>query len=147
MTIDLARFTPLNALVGGALIGLAASLSLLSHGRVAGVSGILGGLLDPSHGARTFRGWFVGGLLVAGVALRMVAPNAFESPAIAGAGTTVVAGLLVGFGTRLGGGCTSGHGVAGLSRLSVRSLIATVAFIAMGMGVVFGGRYIAGTVQ
>lgn len=144
MTIDHVHFTPFDALVGGGLIGLAASLSLLGHGRVAGISGILGGLLDPTHGARTFRGWFLGGLLLAGVALRLLVPASFEGLSTASVGTTVVAGLLVGFGTRLGGGCTSGHGVAGLSRLSTRSLIATIAFIAMGMGVVFGARFLTG---
>lgn len=137
-------FTPGPALVGGALIGLSASLVLLAYGRVAGISGIYGGLLDPHQRDQAFRGWFVGGLLLAGVLVRIFAPDAFESVMPSGLGTIAVAGVLVGFGTRLGNGCTSGHGVCGLSRLSPRSLVATVTFIAAGMFTVYLAKHLLG---
>ena len=137
-------FTPGHALLGGALIGLSASLVLLGFGRVAGISGIYGGLLDPQQRDQTFRGWFVAGLLLAGLFVRIVAPGAFETVMPTGLGTVALAGVLVGFGTRLGNGCTSGHGVCGISRLSPRSLVATVSFMAAGMFVVFVTRHIIG---
>lgn len=143
--IDLERFTPDLAIAGGALIGLAASVALVAHGRVAGISGIVGGLLDARQDARTFRGWFLGGLVLAGVGLRLAAPSVFEHTATVGVAATIAAGLLVGFGTRLGSGCTSGHGVSGLSRLSPRSLVATAAFIATGMLVVLTARHLGGS--
>lgn len=137
-------FTPGRALVGGALIGLSASLVLLAYGRVAGISGIYGGLLDPHQRDQPFRGWFVGGLLLAGVVVRVVAPDAFESVMPSGLGTIALAGVLVGFGTRLGNGCTSGHGVCGLSRLSPRSLVATTTFMAAGMFTVYLAKHALG---
>ncbi|HVK78561.1 MAG TPA: YeeE/YedE thiosulfate transporter family protein [Kofleriaceae bacterium] len=118
-------------LAGGALIGLAASMLLLIHGRVAGVSGILGELLT-APGERTWRLAFILGLVAAGVVGAAVAPAAIGASPASKAGV-VIAGLLVGFGTRTGGGCTSGHGVCGISRLSPRSLVATVVFIAAAM--------------
>jgi uncharacterized protein len=130
--VDLEAFTPWTALVGGALIGLAASLLLLVHGRVAGVSGILGGLLVPRRGDARWRALFLAGLLGAGLMAVRVAPATIV-PSPRGPVLLVLAGLLVGLGTRLGGGCTSGHGVCGLSRLSPRSLAATVAFMITGI--------------
>jgi uncharacterized protein len=130
--VDLEAFTPWTALAGGALIGLAASLLLLVHGRVAGVSGILGGLLAPRRGDARWRALFLVGLLVAGLAAVRVAPASIE-PSPRGPILLMLAGLLVGLGTRLGGGCTSGHGVCGLSRLSTRALAATAAFMITGI--------------
>ena len=126
------NFTPLSALVGGALIGLSASLVMLSHGRVAGISGIFAGVFDARADDKSFRLYFLGGLVLAGVLARLVYPSALPSgtPSLVVGG---VAGLLVGFGTRRGSGCTSGHGVCGLSRLSTRSLAATLTFIATGI--------------
>lgn len=140
-------FHPVAALVAGALIGLAASVVLLFHGRVAGISGIVGGLLQPTPTDTHFRGWFLAGLFLAGLVGRVIAPDAFAHPAVAGLGITALAGLLVGFGTRLGNGCTSGHGVCGLSRLSTRSLVATLTFISTGAVTVFLARHAAGGVQ
>lgn len=128
---------------GGALIGLSASLVLLVHGRVTGISGLFGGLFLPGHDARYFRVSFLCGLIVAGGVLSVVYPAAFASLASSWP-MIVVAGLLVGFGTRLGGGCTSGHGVCGLCRLSRRSLVATLTFMGTGMITVFVVRHLAG---
>jgi uncharacterized membrane protein YedE/YeeE len=129
------NFTPVSSLLGGVLIGLAASLALLCHGKVAGISGIVSDLLGGGPTERSFPAFFVAGLLVAGVVARFVCPSALPSAErsllVAGA-----AGLLVGFGTRLGSGCTSGHGVCGLSRLSRRSLVATLTFMATAMATV-----------
>ena len=128
-------FTPVSALIGGVLIGVAASLLLLASGRVAGVSGIVDGLLAPARGDWLWRVLFVAGLLLAGFGALLFAPERI-GPAPRSLSTLIVAGLLVGVGTRLGHGCTSGHGVCGISRLSRRSLIATLTFIVMGMLVV-----------
>jgi uncharacterized membrane protein YedE/YeeE len=140
-------FTPLPSLLGGILIGLSASLLLLSHGRVAGISGIYAGVLPPRAKGSAFRIWFLAGLFLAGLVTRLVWPSAFASLPVAGLGVTAVAGLLVGFGTRLGGGCTSGHGVCGLSQLSARSLVATLAFMATGMATVYVVRHLLGGVS
>ncbi|AKU98925.1 putative transmembrane protein [Labilithrix luteola] len=138
------NFTPGSALVGGALIGLSASIYLLGLGRIAGISGILASAtkLDDAGDGRGEKVAFLAGLLAAGIALRLVAPSVFST----GPGMTlpwvVAAGLLVGYGTRLGGGCTSGHGVCGLSRLSIRSLAATVTFMATGALTVWVVRHV-----
>jgi uncharacterized membrane protein YedE/YeeE len=137
-----ARFGP--PLAGGALLGLASSLVLAMHGRIAGIAGLFGGLFLPGHDARPFRLWFVAGLLVAGAGLAFLYPSLFSSERVPGLAVVGVAGLLVGYGTRLGGGCTSGHGVCGLSRLSVRSLVATVTFMVAGMLTVLAVRLLAG---
>jgi len=126
-------FTPLSATLGGALIGLSASLLLLANGRIAGISGIVGGLLRPTPGDSSWRLAFVGGLLFAGLALSFVMPDSIAGPSERSLGAVAAAGLIVGFGVRLGNGCTSGHGVCGLSRFSKRSLVATLTF--MGTGV------------
>lgn len=135
-------FTPLSALAGGALIGLAASLFLFTHGKVAGISGMFGGLLSPQTEDGPVRFAFVAGLVLAGVIARMFAPGAFTAPPSSRSLAVIAAaGLLVGVGTRVGNGCTSGHGVCGIARFSVRSIVATVTFIAAGALTVaiFGG--------
>jgi len=140
MTIDWTHFTPWPALAGGLLIGLAAAAFVLVNGRIAGISGILAGLLRPVQGDVAWRVAFLAGLVAAPLAYALFAPL----PAIridAGAGTLAAAGLLVGLGTRYGSGCTSGHGVCGLARLSPRSLVATVSFMAAGFATVFVLRH------
>jgi len=140
MSIDWINFTPWSAAIGGAVIGLAAALLVLVNGRVAGISGIVGGMLQPSANYFAWRLAFVVGLLLAPVVYAMV--DAFPSATIAASyPVLIVAGLLVGVGTRFAGGCTSGHGVCGLSRLSPRSLVATLAFMAAGFVTVFVVRH------
>jgi len=126
------HFTPLASLIGGMLIGLSASMLLLFNGKIAGISGIIAGTLSPAKNDTLWRIVFVAGLLVGGFLLRLLSPQTFVIGITRSWSALVVAGLLVGFGTRLGNGCTSGHGVCGLSRFSQRSLIATVTFIATG---------------
>ena len=139
--IDWSHFTPWTSFAGGLLIGCAAALLVLSSGRIAGVSGIAGGLLTPRRADIAWRIAFLLGLLLAPVAFRLYGRLPF--PRIdAGFGTLLIAGLLVGLGTSYGSGCTSGHGVCGLSRLSRRSLVATVAFMAAGMATVFLVRHL-----
>ena len=141
MLIDWNAFTPWHALTGGALIGIAAALFVLLNGRIAGISGVLGGLLRPVKGDVAWRAAFVIGLIVAPLIYLL-----FGSPPKPGIdadfGALVLAGLLVGVGTRYGAGCTSGHGVCGLSRLSPRSLVATAAFMATGFATVFAIRHL-----
>jgi uncharacterized membrane protein YedE/YeeE len=136
--------TPFPALVGGALIGLASSLLLLTHGKVAGISGIYGSIFRRGTSDRAFRVWFLAGLLAAGALTRLAFPAAFATTWTATLPVVLVAGLLVGFGTQLGNGCTSGHGICGISRLSVRSLIATGTFMATGFATVFVVRHVLG---
>lgn len=137
--------TVLPPLVGGMFIGLGAVSLLLFNGRIAGISGIVGGLVTTPARDPAWRVAFVAGLVGAGLLLAPWMPSAFGSTLERSSGALVLAGLLVGFGTRLGNGCTSGHGVCGLSRLSPRSAVATVTFMAVGAGVaavvtqVFGG--------
>ena len=142
MTIDWANFTPGTALAGGALLGFAAVLLLVFNGRIAGISGIAGGLLQA--GARGDKAWrlaFVLGLVAAPVLYRVFAALP-EISIEADWLVLVVAGLLVGFGSRYGSGCTSGHGVCGLSRLSPRSLAATLTFMAAGFAAVYVVRHL-----
>lgn len=142
MTIDWAHFTPGSALAGGLLIGLATAMLLFFHGRIAGVSGIVGGLLRaPSTGETGWRLAFVGGLGAAPFFYGLFATLP-ESRVEAGPGMLILAGLLVGYGARLGSGCTSGHGVCGLSRLSPRSLVATLTFMGAGFATVFVTRHL-----
>lgn len=126
-------FSPLSALLGGALIGLSAGGMLLLHGRVAGISGIVGGLLHPKPGDVRWRAAFVLGLLTAGLVSLISGVDTFPYTLDRAPWMVGLAGLLVGFGTRLGNGCTSGHGVCGLARFSQRSLVAVVTFMATGM--------------
>jgi uncharacterized membrane protein YedE/YeeE len=139
------NFTPIASLVGGMLIGMSASAMLLLNGKIAGISGILAGVLKPVSGDTLWRGSFLGGLLVGGLLLRLSMPHAFDFGIIRPVPMLIAAGLLVGFGTRLGSGCTSGHGVCGISRLSSRSLVATMTFIASGALVVFVVNHLMGS--
>lgn len=143
MTIDWIHFTPWHSLAGGLLIGLAAAAFILLNGRIAGISGILGGLLRPVRGDIAWRLAFLAGLVGAPFAYALAAPLP-EAHIAAGDGALVVAGLLVGIGTRYGAGCTSGHGVCGLSRLSPRSLVATLTFMLAGFATVFVLRHLVG---
>lgn len=141
MTIDWNHFTPWSALAGGLLIGLAAAALLLLNGRIAGISGILGGLMRPIKRDIAWRIAFLAGLILAPAAYVLVAPL----PVVTiDASTTVllIAGLLVGVGTRYGSGCTSGHGVCGLSRASPRSLVATLSFMFAGFVTVYVVRHL-----
>lgn len=141
MSIDWSHFTPWASLAGGLLIGIAAAMLVLLNGRIAGISGIVGGLLAPRRGDAAWRLAFVAGLFAAPLLISIVGDN--PVPRIdAGWGTLAVAGLLVGLGTSYGSGCTSGHGVCGLSRLSLRSLVATAAFMIAGIFTVFVARHL-----
>ena len=142
MEIDWAHFTPWTSLAGGALIGLAAGLLVLFNGRIAGISGILGGLLPWPKGDTTWRLAFLAGLVAAPLTFALAMPLP-EVQSDAGTAVLIAAGLLVGVGTRYGAGCTSGHGVCGLSRLSPRSLAATLVFMAAGFATVFVVRHLA----
>lgn len=131
------NFTPLSGLIGGALIGLAASGLMLLTGRIAGISGIFGGLVSPAPSDRGWRLAFVAGLIAAPLLATLVTGAALPVPAMpASPVLIVIAGLLVGIGTRMGGGCTSGHGVCGTARLSARSLAATAVFMGVAIVVV-----------
>ena len=141
MTIDWLHFTPWTSLLGGIAIGIAAAMLVLLNGRVAGISGIAGGLLSPVRGDIGWRVAFIAGLLVAPAVYQLAAR--LPAPTIdAGYPVLVLAGVLVGVGTRYGSGCTSGHGVCGLSRLSPRSLAATVSFMLAGFATVFVVRHV-----
>jgi uncharacterized membrane protein YedE/YeeE len=137
-------FTPVSALCGGALIGLSAALLLLTNGRIAGISGIVGGLLTPAADGRWWRAAFLGGLVAGAVLTRWAGGGPPTLTMITGAPGLVVAGVLVGVGTRVGNGCTSGHGVCGIARLSPRSLAATGTFMLTGALTVFVVRHVLG---
>lgn len=141
MAIDWSSFTPAGSIAGGVLIGLAVALLLLAKGRIAGVSGIVGGLLSPQRGNVAWRLAFIAGLLAAPLMYGLFAVLP-ESRIDAGWPLLLVAGLLVGFGTRLGSGCTSGHGVCGMSRLSPRSILATLTFMGFGFATVYVMRHL-----
>ena len=138
------EFTPVSSLAGGALIGVAATLLLWLDGRVAGISGIVGGLLRRQPADMAWRGAFVVGLLGGGVVLRLVAPATIAFTLARSTPALIIAGLLVGYGTQLGNGCTSGHGVCGLSRGSRRSFAATLTFMATGMLIALAVRVLGG---
>lgn len=122
-------FTPVSALIGGAMIGLSAALLLLLKGRLAGISGILSGLFPPLRGDIAWRVAFIAGLMAGALLYRIAGGGTASIHIEASLPVLIVAGLLVGYGTNLGSGCTSGHGVCGLSRLSTRSLVATLSFM------------------
>ena len=143
MTIDWNNFTPWLSLVGGLLIGLATVMFLFFNGRIAGISGIVGGLLSPVRGDIAWRLAFVAGLVVSPFVFALGAPLP-EVTIDAGYPMLIVAGLLVGIGTRYGSGCTSGHGICGLSRRSPRSMVATVAFMFAGFVTVYIVRHLIG---
>ena len=143
LTINWQNFTPVLSLLGGMLIGLAAAILVIVRGRIAGISGILGGLLGVGRSAmphRLWRGVFLIGLIGSSFIYQFFAPLP-QSDISASLGTLIVSGLLVGFGTRMGSGCTSGHGICGLSRLSIRSLIATISFIFSGFVICYLVRH------
>jgi uncharacterized membrane protein YedE/YeeE len=143
MTIAWNLFTPWTALAGGLMIGLAASLLILLDGRIAGISGVLGGMIARPSRDTLWRGAFLGGLIVAPLLFPMVAsatPVVIDTSSV----MLAIAGLLVGLGTRFGSGCTSGHGVCGLSRRSLRSLVATLCFMATGFATVYVVRHLVG---
>ena len=139
MSIAWNAFTPAAALIGGVIIGAAVALFVVLNGRIAGVSGILGGLARPQAGDISWRVAFVAGLIAAPLALLAALPEIRVDTSYP---VLVAAGLLVGVGTRYGGGCTSGHGVCGVSRASPRSIAATVAFMAAGFATVFIARHL-----
>jgi len=141
MTIDWFHFTPLQSLAGGALIGLAAAMMILINGRIAGVSGILGGLLKGARRDRSWRIAFCSGIVLSPLLYQMIKP--LPSIQISANGIVLlISGFLVGLGTRYAAGCTSGHGVCGLSRLSVRSLLATLLFMFAGILLVYLTRHV-----
>jgi hypothetical protein len=131
------HFTPVASTIGGLLIGASASAMLLFNGKIAGISGIFAGVLRPVKGDTLWKVSFLAGLLTGGLVLRVFDPHAYDFDIIRPPGVLVTAGLLVGFGTRLSNGCTSGHGVCGVSRLSARSIVATITFIATGAATVY----------
>ena len=130
------EFEVLMPLTGGILIGISASMMLLFSARIAGVSGIFGGMLFQQGKERAWRLSFIAGLIAGGVLLYIINAEFFENSSGRGLLAVTVAGLLVGIGTRVGGGCTSGHGVCGIGRLSLRSIVATVTFVLAGMAIV-----------
>ena len=138
------NFTPGSALVGGVLIGLAAAILLLLNGRLAGVSGIAGGLTALKKGDMSWRVFFLGGLLVGALAYGFAEPSSTDITIDDSLPILVLGGLAVGFGTRMGGGCTSGHGVCGIARVSVRSLVATGIFMVVAAATVFIVRHTGG---
>ena len=144
MNIDWNHFTPWASLIGGLLLGVASAAFILINGRILGISGILGGLLPPKVGDISWRVAFLLGMLAAPTVFMALVPAGFASePRIdAGFWTVIAAGLLVGIGTRYASGCTSGHGVCGLSRLSPRSLVATLSFMGAGFFIVYIVRHI-----
>ena len=137
------NFTPLSALIGGAMIGLSATLLMLLNGRIAGISGIVGGLIGPKRGDAGWRLTFVAGLILAPVVYRVLAGN-FPETSFVSLPLLISGGVLVGVGAQLGSGCTSGHGVCGISRLSTRSLMATATYLASGAAMVFAVRHLIG---
>ena len=143
MTLDWINFTPWSSLAGGLLIGLAASVLLVANGRIAGISGLLGSLLQRGADGRAEKALFLLGLLLAPLLWGVFGalPRIEFQTGTAG---LIVAGLLVGIGTRYGSGCTSGHGVCGISRLSPRSMVATLCFMASGFATVFVIRHLLG---
>lgn len=139
----MADFTPVSSFAGGVLIGVAAALLLVANGRIAGISGIVGGVLRGQRSELAWRVPFVGGLLAGGLLLQLVRPEAI-GPSVVGYPALIVAGVLVGYGTQLGSGCTSGHGVCGVARLSPRSLVATGVFMLAGAATTFVVRHLSG---
>jgi uncharacterized membrane protein YedE/YeeE len=141
MTIDWTNFTPLPALLGGLLIGAAAAALLLLNGRILGVSGIICGLLTPRTADTSWRLWFIAGLLVPPLVLTLSGTS--DGPRFyGGLWVIALAGLLVGFGSRMGSGCTSGHGICGMGRLSKRSIVATLCFLLTGFATVYLMRHV-----
>ena len=143
MLIDWNNFTPWSALAGGALIGLASAIFVLFNGRIAGISGIIGGLIKPRLHDTSWRIAFIAGLVLAPLIWQLFAalPNIQIDTSTS---LLIAAGLITGFGTRYGSGCTSGHGVCGISRLSPRSMVATLIFMSFGFLTVYMSRHLLG---
>ena len=131
--IEPTLFTPVNAAIGGALIGLSATLLMVTLGKIAGISGIVRSAVTPADGDRAWKAWFLVGMMVAAWLLFNFSPAVFEPRADFPLWKLICGGLLVGFGTTMGSGCTSGHGVCGIARLSKRSFVATAVFMVMGV--------------
>ena len=144
--MEIINFTPYSALIGGALIGLSAAVLLLFKGRIAGISGIAGGVILPEKGDLPWRILFLVGLVLGGLLYQLfgISPNVESIQPVTGKLGLIVAGLLVGIGSALGTGCTSGHGICGLARRSFRSLIATLTFMLTAMITVFIVRHLLG---
>ena len=138
------NFTPLPALIGGIMIGMSASVLLLATGRIAGISGIVGGLVPPVRSDALWRLLFLGGLVVGVLAWRAIRPGDVVLTFDASFPVIALGGLLVGLGTRIGGGCTSGHGICGIGRRSLRSLVATATFMVAAGATVFAVRHVVG---
>lgn len=131
-------------LIGGLIIGLSAAVLMLTSGRIAGISGIVAGIFQTDVSERRWRGMFLIGMIVGGLVMYLIAPQFFGEPLDRSTAVMITAGVLVGFGTRLGSGCTSGHGICGLSRLSARSLVAVLSFMAAGIVTVYLTHQILG---
>jgi uncharacterized protein len=142
--LNMTEFSPLSGLIGGLMIGLASVLMLLGVGRIAGISGIYSGLLTPAKGDVGWRLMFIGGLILGGAIWPWLTGNSLPVKLQAGWPVMLLAGLLVGFGTRLGGGCTSGHGVCGIGRLAPRSMVATLTFMTVAGITTFVVRHLLG---
>ena len=140
------NFTPVASLLGGLMIGLSAAMLLYINGKIAGISGILGGLVNASPKDVSWRLLFLGGLVAGGIVMVAINPAGFEVAVDRSTGAFILAGLLVGFGTRMGNGCTSGHGICGMSRLSVRSIAATLSFMGAGFVTVYLVNHVLGGV-
>ncbi len=140
----MANFTPISAAIGGALIGLAAVLLMLLNGRIAGITGVFAGLIDPISTDRGWRVTFIAGMIIAPLSAAFLGYTIPIPHMPASLVTVAVAGLLVGFGTRLSNGCTSGHGICGIARLSPRSITATAVFMAAAIVVVAVTRHVIG---
>ncbi|UJF22629.1 YeeE/YedE family protein [Shewanella sp. OMA3-2] len=137
------EFTPISALIGGALLGFGALLLLVVNGRIAGISGILSGALQFNTPHTSWRWAFLGGLIASGL-LAPFASLTLPTTLDASWGLTICGGFVVGFGAYLGGGCTSGHGICGIGRMSVRSIVATIVFMLVAAIVVFINRHVVG---
>ncbi|WP_111642027.1 YeeE/YedE family protein [Marinimicrobium alkaliphilum] len=144
--MEIINFTPVSAFIGGGLIGLAAALLMLLNGRVAGISGIVGGALVPAKNDSGWRLMFIVGLVVGGLIYQLlgIGPGVGHIQAVAGTPVLIVAGLLVGIGTTIGSGCTSGHGICGLARMSPRSLVAVLSFMGAAFVTVYITRHLIG---
>lgn len=138
------NFTPYSALTGGILIGLAATLLLLANGRIAGISGIMGGLIKAERSELFWRLAFLGGIIIGALLFHLIKPDFYQPRENFPVALLALGGFLVGFGTRMGNGCTSGHAVCGIARFSIRSIAATLTFMATGFLTVYVIRHVLG---
>ena len=137
-------FTPVSAVIGGLFIGVSATILLITHGRVAGISGIVRGAITSASNENTWRWLFLGGLLTGALLYQTLWPQTTPFRTDYSPILLLLGGLLVGYGTSLGGGCTSGHGVCGMGRFSIRSIVATLVFMGTGVSTVYVMRHVAG---